>query len=527
MSSIQRFFQTLGGLYILNKLIPTFGIISGIILIYMLFTPYYYITLLYFVFMYIDRDSPNRGGRPCYWLRNAVLFKHFADYFPMKLIKTHDLDPGQNYMFVCHPHGLMALSFIGHFLVQRTGFATIFKGLNSRFATIDMQFRFPFHREVAMMLGAIAASRRSIEWCLRSHSHQTRAPVPEMCCHYGRNADHSIHPLILSRTSPREMTGQELSDGELMSLFEAARWAPSFYNQQPWRFAYAKRNTDNYAKFESLVWPLNLQWCREASALVVVASHRLFYRKGDNTKELPNPTHSFDAGAACMALALEANAGDLVVHCMAGFDYERAYEMFAVDKERYNIDCMIAIGRRPEPHRRPPQPRISARNPLKVFVSEGGFRKGFVCILYAFCVLFVYHVLCRQLACNKASEKTADSMFGHMVGYGNNSRGFPETEVEMHKYCNSQLSDLKVLENYTKRCKKGLPKQFFAIMMYTTKANVNRMCKKGSRKGREFMSGAKCFNKATFELEKCHIVMIDHLLGVINADDKLKIPYTC
>ncbi|CAG2100413.1 unnamed protein product [Medioppia subpectinata] len=190
----------------------------------------------------------------------------------------------------------------------------------------------------------------------------------------GRNADHSIHPLILSRTSPREMTGQLLSDGELMTLFEAARWAPSFYNQQPWRFAYAKRNTDNYAKFESLVWPLNLQWCREASALVVVASHKLFYMKGDNTKELPNPTHSFDAGAACMALALEANARDLVVHCMAGFDYQKAYEVFGVDQQRYNIDCMIAIGRRPEPNLRPHEPRVSPRNALNTFVSEGSFR---------------------------------------------------------------------------------------------------------------------------------------------------------
>ncbi|XP_054152482.1 uncharacterized protein LOC128951258 [Oppia nitens] len=143
-------------------------------------------------------------------------------------------------------------------------------------------------------------------------------------------------------------------------------------------------------------------------------------------------------------------------------------------------------------------------------------------LLYIVC-----HVLCVQLTCNKSSERTADTMFGHMVGYGNNSRRFPENDDEMQKYCSAQLADLKVLENYTKRCKKGLPKQFFAIMMYTLKSNVNRMCKRNSKKGMEFMVGSKCFNKATFELEKCHNVFIDHLQGVLTVDDKLKIPHTC
>ncbi|CAG2167266.1 unnamed protein product [Oppiella nova] len=189
----------------------------------------------------------------------------------------------------------------------------------------------------------------------------------------GRKPDYPIHPLLLSRTSPREMTGEDLSDKVLMTLFEAARWAPSFYNQQPWRFLYAKRNTEHWDKFHDLVWPLNLQWCEPASALVVVVSHRLFFMKGDNTKELPNPTHSFDTGAACMALALEASARDLVVHCMAGFDYEKAYEVFGVDKARDSIDCMIAIGKRPALSDRSTETRIAPRHPVDRFVFEGGF----------------------------------------------------------------------------------------------------------------------------------------------------------
>ncbi|CAG2103195.1 unnamed protein product [Medioppia subpectinata] len=166
-SSIELSFQTLAGLYVINKLSPIVGLTCGIICIYMLFTPYYYVSMMYFAFMYSDRHTPNRGGRPCNWLRNSPFVKYFTDYFPMKLIKTQDLDPGQNYMFICHPHGLMSLSFVGHFALQRTGFATIFEGLNSRFAAIDALFRLPLHREVAMLLGFISVSKRSIEWCLR------------------------------------------------------------------------------------------------------------------------------------------------------------------------------------------------------------------------------------------------------------------------------------------------------------------------------------------------------------------------
>jgi hypothetical protein len=86
---------------------------------------------------------------------------------------------------------------------------------------------------------------------------------------------------------------------------------------------------------------------------------------------------------------------------------------------------------------------------------------------------------------------------------------------------------VKTLENYSKRCKKGLPKQFFAIMMYTIRSNLNKMCKKGSKKGIEFLAATKCMNKASGELEKCHNVMIDKLQGIKFAEDKKKIPHTC
>ena len=108
-----------------------------------------------------------------------------------------------------------------------------------------------------------------------------------------RKSEHDIHPLILNRWSPRSMTGEEISDKELMPLFEAARWAPSSYNNQPWRFIYVKRNTKEWQKFFELMGEFNQSWTKNAAALVIVISYKNF---DHNSK--PSRTHSFDAGAA-------------------------------------------------------------------------------------------------------------------------------------------------------------------------------------------------------------------------------------
>ena len=84
-----------------------------------------------------------------------------------------------------------------------------------------------------------------------------------------RTADHLIEPLFVRRWSPRAMTGESLSDGELLSLFEAARWAPSTYNEQEWRFLYARRDTPHWQKFFDLLVPGNQAWCGQAAVLGV------------------------------------------------------------------------------------------------------------------------------------------------------------------------------------------------------------------------------------------------------------------
>ncbi len=155
-----------------------------------------------------------------------------------------------------------------------------------------------------------------------------------------RHSKYPIHPLILSRWSPRSMSKEPLSDEELMSLFEAAHWAPSCYNEQPWRFIYAKQNTSYWDSFFSLLTEYNKKWAINASILVVILSHKVFTHN-----QKPSVTHSFDTGAAWAYMALEGSTRNLAVHGMGGFDYERAKIVCKVSND-YQVEAMVAIGKR-------------------------------------------------------------------------------------------------------------------------------------------------------------------------------------
>jgi nitroreductase len=186
-----------------------------------------------------------------------------------------------------------------------------------------------------------------------------------------RTPEHLIEPLFLKRWSPRAMSGQPLAEGELMSLFEAARWAPSTYNEQEWRFLYARRDTPHWAKFFGLLVEGNQAWCGRAAVLGVVLSHKVFTRNGK-----PNPVHTFDAGLAYENLALQGAAMGLVVHGMQGFDYDRARQELAVPDD-YSVEAMFAIGRPGDPAELSPEMRAreepSDRKPVSEIICEGRF----------------------------------------------------------------------------------------------------------------------------------------------------------
>ena len=187
-----------------------------------------------------------------------------------------------------------------------------------------------------------------------------------------RTPTYDIHSLILNRWSPRSMTGEELTYEMLMSLFEAARWAPSSYNSQPWRFIYAKRNTEHWERFFNLLVEGNKVWAKNAAALVVVIA-----RKNFEFNEKPARTYQFDAGAAWENLALEATSRGLAVHGMQGFDYEKARKDLEIP-DNFDVMAMIAIGKRGPRNQLPPQLQErefpNDRKPLKEIVMEGLFQ---------------------------------------------------------------------------------------------------------------------------------------------------------
>lgn len=187
-----------------------------------------------------------------------------------------------------------------------------------------------------------------------------------------RTTDYDIAPLILNRWSPRSMTGEPLSDSDLLPLFEAARWAPSSRNNQPWRFAYAKRETDDWDRFFALLNEGNQRWAKQAAALVVVLS-RTTYDDGE-----PIRNGSFSVGMAWENLALEGTRRGLVVHPMQGFDETAARSALAVPED-LRVEIMTAIGVRGSRDLLTDRDRErefpSGRKPLQEVLIEGGFTR--------------------------------------------------------------------------------------------------------------------------------------------------------
>ena len=184
-----------------------------------------------------------------------------------------------------------------------------------------------------------------------------------------RTTNYAVGDLFLQRYSPRALSGEKLSEEELMSLFDAARWAPSAYNTQPWRFIYAENGTENFPKFLSFLSEWNQGWCAKASALVVVVS-----QKKDAEHEFA--THTLDTGAAWENLALQATQNGLIAHGMSGFDYTKAQSELGIP-ENFAVEMMIAIGKPgkiedlPEAMRGGETP--NDRKPLEEIVFEGKF----------------------------------------------------------------------------------------------------------------------------------------------------------
>ena len=183
--------------------------------------------------------------------------------------------------------------------------------------------------------------------------------------------DFPIHELIANRWSPRAFSEKEIAPGDLRSLFEAARWAPSSNNEQPWAFLVATRNDpENFSNALQPLVEFNANWAKHAYVLGYAVSE-LHFAKNNS----PNRNAQYDTGSAMAMLCTEATSRGLVVHQMAGFDPDTTREVFEIPSG-WDAIAAFAIGypgdtaSLPEPYRsRETAPRV--RKPIRDFVMSG------------------------------------------------------------------------------------------------------------------------------------------------------------
>jgi nitroreductase len=185
--------------------------------------------------------------------------------------------------------------------------------------------------------------------------------------------DSPVHELIRNRWSPRAFVDTPVSANVLRSLFEAARWAPSSNNEQPWVYLVAtKDDPESFGKMLGVLVEFNANWAKHAPVLALSVAHLKMQRDGK-----PNRVAMHDVGSASAQLTFEANSRGLRVHQMAGFDAEKARQTFAIPPDWEPVAAM-AIGYPGNPDSLPENLRERelaprTRKPSSEFVMSGSW----------------------------------------------------------------------------------------------------------------------------------------------------------
>ncbi|ATE67462.1 nitroreductase family protein [Rhizorhabdus dicambivorans] len=184
-----------------------------------------------------------------------------------------------------------------------------------------------------------------------------------------RISETAMDPVFLTRWSPRAFDGSSLTEADMQILADAAHWAPSAFNHQPWRMIYSLRGDDHWGLFLSLLIPFNRSWAEQAGALIFFVSDQYIGEK-------PSRSHSFDTGAAWAMMALQASMMGLHAHGMTGLDFDRLPEALKVPTN-FRIEAAAAIGKLGDRSRLPSDLRdrevMSDRKPLAEVLFAGQF----------------------------------------------------------------------------------------------------------------------------------------------------------
>jgi len=190
-----------------------------------------------------------------------------------------------------------------------------------------------------------------------------------------RQADYPVDSQFTERWSPRAFTGEPIAEVELLTMLEAARWAPSSNNAQPWRFAFVLRSDPQWEALFNTLNPSNQIWAGKASALVAVASAQ-WATKAGTSEPAPNGMHAFDTGAAWAYMALQAHLRGWSMHGIGGFNKEAGAQVLSLPAD-HSLHMLAAVGQRGDAAQLPDALREreapNARHPLSRLAKRGSF----------------------------------------------------------------------------------------------------------------------------------------------------------
>jgi nitroreductase len=192
-----------------------------------------------------------------------------------------------------------------------------------------------------------------------------------------RQAGHPTADVFLQRWSPRAFVPLAMPLTDFLTILEAARWAPSAFNIQPWRFIYALRSNRDWDRYVNLLDPFNASWAKNASALVFLVSNRMSPPEGKNSTN-PSNTHRFDAGAAWANLSLQSTLLGYQAHAMAGIRFDEVRRQLAVPDD-YRVEIAVAIGRQADPATLPSALREREQPSSRLPLDQIVFPERFAC----------------------------------------------------------------------------------------------------------------------------------------------------
>lgn len=190
------------------------------------------------------------------------------------------------------------------------------------------------------------------------------------------NTSYNIHPLIANRWSPRAFSDKPVPKESILKLFDAARWAASSFNEQPWRFIIGVKGDDSYKKLLDTLVEFNQQWAQNAPVLIIACGKKTFSKNGKENRH-----YAYDTGQAMANLALQATADNLYIHQMAGFSKTKAIELFSIPADIEPI-AACALGYLGDPaildeKNKKSEASTRSRKPLDEIVFSGEWERMF------------------------------------------------------------------------------------------------------------------------------------------------------